>query len=182
MSTFSSSQSFKTVPRQTHTHTHGFFFLVKISFSFCPGQSNVALSWLNDHLLCDKIFSFFLSFKVVVREVTRLRPISDYLFPAAESLLSESEPAPEKEAFETRLVATRTIWEGVRVRSDKRHVVIEQVFPLAQNYDDAFRALNVWLKETEQKVINLVPVPCNMASLRNQQKTLTVSVPMHDKL
>lgn len=57
-------------------------------------------------------------------------------------------------------------------------MVIEQVFPLAQNYDDAFRALSVWLKETEQKVINLVPVPCNMASLRNQQKTLTVSVPM----
>ena len=115
-------------------------------------------------------------FKVVIREVGRLRPISDYLFPAAESLLSQSEPAPEKEVFESRVVATRSLWDGVRVRSDKRHVVIERVFPLAHNYDDAFRVLSVWLKETEQKVINLAPVPCDTTSLSNQQKALTVSI------
>ena len=98
------------------------------------------------------------------------------MFPAAESLLSQSEPAAEKEAFESRLVATRSLWNGVRVRSDKRHVVIQRVFPLAQNYDDAFRALSVWMKETEQKVINLSRIPCDTISLNNQKKALTVSV------
>ena len=117
-----------------------------------------------------------LLFKVVVREVGRLRPISEYLFPAAESLLAESEPAPEKEAFESRVLATRTLWDGVQVRSDNRHVIIERVFPLAQNYDDAFRVLNVWLRDTEQKVINLAPVPCDTVSLDSQQRTLSVSV------
>lgn len=74
------------------------------------------------------------------------------------------------------MLATRTLWEGVRVRSDNRHVVIGSVFPLAQNYDDAYRELNVWLRDTEQKVINLAPVPCDTVSLGNQQKTLKVSI------
>ena len=113
-------------------------------------------------------------FQIVTREVGRLRPISDYLFPAAESLLGKAEEAPDKKQFETRVVATRSLWEGVRVRSDNRHVVIEQVFPLAHNYDDAYRALNIWLRETEQKVINLTPVLCNFESLNGQRKNLTV--------
>lgn len=74
------------------------------------------------------------------------------------------------------MLATRTLWDGVQVRSDNRHVIIERVFPLAQNYDDAFRVLNVWLRDTEQKVINLAPVPCDTVSLGSQQKTLSVSV------
>lgn len=120
--------------------------------------------------------------QVVVREVGRLRPISEYVFPAAESLLASTEAAPEKEEFESRVLATRTLWDGVRHRSDNRHVVIERVFPLAQNYDDAFRSLNVWLKETEQKVINLAPVPCDTVSLDNQYGTLTVSIPVQSDL
>lgn len=119
-------------------------------------------------------YVFFLLFQIVVREVGRLRPISDYLFPAAESLLAKTEEAPDKKEFESRVLATRTLWQGVRLRSDNRHVVIERVFPLAQNYDDAYRVLNVWLRETEQKVINLTPVPCNSESLNNQRKNLTV--------
>jgi len=81
----------------------------------------------------------------------------------------------EKSQFETRVLATRTLWEGVRLRSDNRHVVIERVFPLAHNYDDAYRVLNVWLRETEQKVINLAPVPCTSESLINQYRNLAVS-------
>lgn len=114
-------------------------------------------------------------FQVVVREVGRLRPISDYVFPAAESLLASAEATPEKNQFESRVLATRTLWQGVRVRSDNRHVVIERVFPLAQNYDDAYRVLKVWLRETEQKVINLTPVPCNSESLGSQHRKLAVS-------
>ena len=105
-----------------------------------------------------------------------MRPISEYLFPAAARIVAESEPAPEKEVFENRVLATRTLWEGVRHRSDNRHVVIERVFPLAQNYDDAFRVLSVWLRDTEQKVINLAPVPCDTVNLGVQHKTLTVSI------
>ena len=112
----------------------------------------------------------------MVREVGRLRPISEYLFPAAESLLAKSEPAPEKDEFENRVLATRTLWDGVRHRSDNRHTIIERVFPLAQNYDDAYRALSGWLRDTEQKVINLTPVSCDAVSLDNQHKTLTVSI------
>lgn len=114
-------------------------------------------------------------FQIVVREVGRLRPISEFVFPAAESLLAKTEAAPEKNEFESRVLATRTLWEGVRLRSDNRHVIIERVFPLAQNYDDAYRVLNVWLRETEQKVINLTPVPCNAESLGQQHRNLTVS-------
>lgn len=111
-----------------------------------------------------------------MREVGRLRPVSEYLFPAAESLLAKSEPAPEKEDFESRVLATRTLWEGVRLRSDNRHVIIERVFPSAHNYDDAYRTLNVWLRDTEQKVINLTPVPCDINSLTDQQSMLAVGV------
>lgn len=114
-------------------------------------------------------------FQIVVREVGRLRPISEYVFPAAESLLANTETTPEKNQFESRVLATRTLWDGVRVKSDNRHVVIERVFPLAQNYDDAHRVLHVWLRETEQKVINLTPVPCNSESVGNQNRNLTVS-------
>ncbi len=114
-------------------------------------------------------------FQIVVREVGRLRPISDYVFPAAESLLAKSDATPEKNQFESRVLATRTLWQGVRHRSDNRHVVIERVFPLAQNYDDAYRVLQVWLRETEQRVINLTPVPCNSESVGNQYRNLAVS-------
>ena len=114
-------------------------------------------------------------FQIVVREVGRLRPISDYVFPAAESLLANTEATTEKSQFENRVLATRTLWDGVRLRSDNRHVVIERVFPLAHNYDDAYRVLNVWLRETEQKVINLAPVPCTSESLSDQYRNLAVS-------
>lgn len=114
-------------------------------------------------------------FQIVVREVARLRPISDYVFPAAESLLFDTEATTEKSQFENRVLATRTLWEGVRLRSDNRHVVIERVFPLAHNYDDAYRVLNVWLRETEQKIINLAPVACTSESLSNQCRNLAVS-------
>ena len=110
-----------------------------------------------------------------MREVGRLLPISEYVFPAAKTLLAKTEPASERDEFESRVLATQALWEGVRTRSDNRKDVLERVFPLAQNYDESYNALNVWLKQTEQKVLNLAPVPCDAESLTHQQTNLKAS-------
>ncbi|EDO29907.1 predicted protein [Nematostella vectensis] len=112
------------------------------------------------------------SHEVVVKEVSLLNPISKYIFPAAQNLILEAPPGAEKDSLENRVSATQTLWVEVKEKSHGRHQVIESVFPSAQNYDDAYRALIIWMKDAESRVINLSPVSCDQDALNKQKKVL----------
>ena len=116
-----------------------------------------------------------LALQIVVREVGRLRPLSEYLFPAATNIIAETAPGPEKESFENRLSTCKSLWTDVDGRTEDREQVIQRIYPAAQNYDDAYKELAAWLSEAEQTIINLVSVPCDQEGLARQQRNLKVS-------
>ena len=109
-----------------------------------------------------------------MREVGRLRPVSEYVFPAAENVIAEAQPGPETENFAREISACKVLWETVDERSGSRNQAIRRVYPAAENYDDACKELTVWLRRTEQAVLNLVSVPCNQEGLNQQHKNLKV--------
>ena len=52
--------------------------------------------------------------QVVIREVISLKPIANYVFPAAQNVLLEAAPGPERAGLENRVTATQTLWETVQ--------------------------------------------------------------------
>lgn len=104
----------------------------------------------------------------MVRECVSLVTISEYLFPAARSVIVATQPGPDRDMLENRVLATQTLWENVKDKSDVRQKCIETVFPSAEVYDDAYRALNQWMGDIENKVINMKPVTCDEQSLNKQ--------------
>ena len=112
-----------------------------------------------------------------MREVGRLVPVSDYVLPAANKVIEESQPGADRDSFQNKVTAVSTLWMNVRVRTTDRQHVIEHVFPAAQNYDDASKGITDWLKDTEHKFISLSPVPCDVNSVNQQRTNLKVLLP-----
>lgn len=110
----------------------------------------------------------------MIREIGSLVPISEYVIPAAQHLALEAPPGPERDELENRISATETVWITVKDKAEDRQNVIEIVFPSAQAYDDAFKALNQWMGDVESRVVNMQPVVCHENALNSQLQVVKV--------
>ena len=101
-------------------------------------------------------------------DVKDLDKLSDELSSRVENVLTNAEPGPDRDAFETRFEDMKAKWADVKERVDTRQSEIEEKAPVLHNYHDKVEDFVSWLTDLENKLSSLSPVSCEAKMIAKQ--------------
>lgn len=86
--------------------------------------------------------------------------------------MDTSEPGPDRDALEDKLNDATQRWESVKKQTADRQEQLDQVLPLAKEFQSEIQDLKPWLSEAEKRLQVLEPDSCDLRSIEKQMDTL----------
>ena len=86
--------------------------------------------------------------------------------------MDTSEPGPDRDALEDKLNDATQRWESVKKQTADRQEQLDQVLPLAKEFDSEIQDLKPWLSEAEKRLQAVEPDTCDLRSIEKQLDTL----------
>lgn len=94
-------------------------------------------------------------------EVTQHEPVFAAVKKQAEKVLDSTEPGKERDRIQQKLNIMEARWDKVQKATADRQTQLEQMEPVAQEYQEAVQELLPWITITEKKMASLQSLPCD---------------------
>ena len=91
-------------------------------------------------------------FQVIVDTIQQQGPHFDQLLRAGKNVLSTSEPGPDKEVLELKLMDTTKRWDVVKKKASERQDLLEAVLPLTKTFHGGMESFKHWLVVAENQL------------------------------
>ena len=93
--------------------------------------------------------------------MTQHEPVFAAIKKQAEKVLESTEPGKERDRVQHKLNTIEARWENVQKDTTDRQAQLEQMEPVAQEYQEALQELLPWITVTEKKIGSLQSLPCD---------------------
>ena len=108
-----------------------------------------------------KLNTITLSLQPICDEVTQHEPIFAAVKKQAEKVLASTESCKERERVQHKLNFMEARWEKVQKTTADRQTLLEQMEPVALEYQEAVQELLPWITVVEKKIASLQSLPCD---------------------
>ena len=105
-------------------------------------------------------------------DVKQLEPVYERVAKCGNEMLESLEPGEERDGLEEQLTDVSGRWADVKDKVASRGSALEDVTPVAKEYNEAQLSLLPWMGEAEQMVASLGPVSCDEKVLAKEEKLL----------
>ena len=110
---------------------------------------------------------------MVYKDVIGLEAVVKHFTTLATSHLKEVGDR-ERDILSSKISDIERRWKDVRVKVITREECIRQLFPICQQFSEAFEELLSWLKTANNELNEVLPIACEQEQLIQQKRVVEV--------